>query len=182
MRKIVITFAAALTVAACTKAAEPPSQPYPDTVTDVSVPEFKLLNDALQIDFDRRQGETRPYSLVPTERPPGLLRMTPGGTDSTDGASVTSYAFGERRVQALVELSPKPTDTCELIKDGQLTPESRCVRDDKVGSTYVTVYFTEAVSSADEAAAFWAKTPMAPIDEVGWFTDLLTRAKAATTA
>lgn len=182
MRKIIIALVAALTVAACSTPAEPPTPTYPDTVTDVSVPEFKLLNDILQIDFDRRHSETRAYALVPAERPPGLLRMTPDGTDSAHGASVTSYEFGERRVQALVELAPEPTDTCELINDGQLTATSRCVRDEKIGSTYLTVYFTEAVTSADEALAFWSKTPMTPIDEAAWFADLLARAQAAVTA
>lgn len=184
MRKTFVILAA-LAVSGCSQPEQVTASP---PVVGETVAGHALLNDVLQIDFDRRGGLVQSYALVPATRPPGLLRMTSAGSHGEDGLHVMSYQFGTQWLHAQVELAPGPTDTCELIKDGQLTDETLCVRDDEVapngtGFTHVTVYFTGNVNTApeigdaetDEAAEFWARTEMVPIDQARWFTDLLER-------
>ncbi|MEU8238413.1 hypothetical protein AB0C07_09220 [Actinoplanes missouriensis] len=159
-------------------------------VQDESITDYELLNDVLHIDFNRRNGEREEYARVPAARPPGLLRMTPGGSHGEDGAFAMTYQFGEQWLHAIVELSPRDTDTCETVKADGI---GLCVRDGAVpaGSgerQHVAVYFTGNVSTeprvgdpeTDEAATFWSTTEMVPFDEAAWLTDLLTRGKAAT--
>ncbi|GAA1617200.1 hypothetical protein [Actinoplanes couchii] len=190
MRKLFIVLAVLVT-AGCSQV-EVASAPW---VADESVSERDLLNDALRIAFDRQDGVTQSYALVPATRPPGLVRMMPNGSHGDGGSFVTNYLFGRQELNALVELAPRETDTCELIKDGQSAAGTLCVRDDEVsanatGFTHVTVYFTgdgdvmprAGAAETDEAAEFWARTEMVPIDEARWFTDLLERGTAAAAA
>lgn len=187
MRRILVGLVV-LVVAGCSQ----PEAAASPVVVKKSVVEHALLNDALQIDFDRRHGSAQIYALVPATRPPGLLRMSPNGSHGDGGSFATTYQFGAQQLNAVVELSPRATEACELIKDGQLTPETLCVRDDEIaanptGFTHVTVYFTGNVGArpetrdreTGEAAEFWARTEMVPIDQAHWFTDLLERGTAA---
>ncbi|SDT53108.1 hypothetical protein [Actinoplanes derwentensis] len=187
MRKLFIVLAM-LAVAGCSQ----PDEVSAPRVLDESVAGHTLLNDALRIDFERRGGLVENYALVPATRPPGLRRMSPLGSKGDNGSFVVSYQFGEQWLHAQVELSPQATDTCEAIKDGQLNDETLCVRDGGIaanttGFTHVTVYLTGNVNTApeigdaetDEAAEFWARTEMVPIDQARWFTDLLERGTAA---
>ncbi|HWS34897.1 MAG TPA: hypothetical protein VN408_19430, partial [Actinoplanes sp.] len=95
---------------------------------------------------------------------------------------------------AQVELAPQATDTCEQIKSGQQHGGQLCVRDSGIstnptGFTHVTVFLTGNVNTTprigdeetDEAAEFWARTEMVPIDQARWFTDLLERGAEAAT-
>ncbi|MBB2947604.1 hypothetical protein FB565_007375 [Actinoplanes lutulentus] len=171
------------------------SQPS-DLTIDASVPEHKLLQDALRIDMDRQSGESRHFAMVPASRPPDLLRMGSGsnrtasdgtGSDGTDSV-VDSYQFGEQWLHALVELSEQPTETCASIRAEQSL--GMCVRDgdlDAPALRHLTVYFTGNVSTTpragdpetDRAQKFWSETDMVPITEAAWFADLVARGKAA---
>lgn len=190
MRKFFIVLAV-FGVAGC---AQPEVTSGPPVVAE-SVYGYALLNDALRIDFERRGGLVSTYALVPATRPPGLLRMSPLGSPGEDGSYVASYQFGEQRRYARVELAPRETDTCAEINTGRWHDEATCVRDSVIaanptGFTHVAVYFTGYVTSTpragdeetSEAAEFWARTEMVPIDQARWFTDLLERgAEAAAT-
>lgn len=175
---------------AADKAGTPPLQAS-DLVVNESVPEYRLVQDALRIDLDRRAGEVRHFALVPKNRPPDLLRMTIGsyGVD----AVVDTYQFGGQWGHTLVELAARPTDTCEGIQGGQSS--GMCVRDgaltrvapDAPGLRHVTVYLTGNVSTTprvgdpetDRAREFWAEVEMVPLSEAAWFTELVTRGRAA---
>jgi hypothetical protein len=170
---------------------ETPPLQASDLIVDESVPEYRLVQDALRIGLDRRAGEAQHFALVPKTRPPGLLRMSVG-TNGVD-AVVDTYQFGEQWLHALVQLADRPTDTCEGIKEGQRS--GMCVRDgaltrvapDAPSLRHVTVYFTGNVSTTpkvgdpetDTARKFWADVEMVPLAEAAWFTELVTRGKAA---
>lgn len=172
-------------------AAETPPLLASDLVVDESVPEYKLLQDALRIDLDRRAGESQHFALVPKTRPPDLLRMSIG-SDGTHSV-VDTYQFGQQWLHSLVELAAQPTDTCEGIRDEQSS--GMCVRDGSLTRVapempslrHVTVYFTGNVSTTpkvgdpetDRARTFWTEVEMVPLDEAAWFTDVVTRGRAA---
>ncbi|GIF16056.1 hypothetical protein [Actinoplanes teichomyceticus] len=162
-----------------------------DLIVDESVPEYRLLQDALRIDLARHDGEAEHFALVPKTRPPDLLGMGIG-SDGPD-AVVDGYQFGRQRLHTLVELSARPTDTCAGIRSERSS--AMCVRDgalthvapDAPGLRRVTVYFTGNVATApkagdaetDRARSFWAGAEMVPLDQAPWFTDLVTRGRAA---
>ncbi|WP_433825814.1 hypothetical protein ACQP2E_27360 [Actinoplanes sp. CA-015351] len=188
MRKLLVLAAAAgLAVAGC--AAGEPERPLPPRVLDESVADYRLLNDVSQIDFNRRHGEQEEYALVPATRPPGLLRMTPGGSHGENGSFVMTYQFGEQWLHALVELSPQATGTCESIEADQI---GLCVRSGAVAAgsgdqSHVAVYLTGNVNTAprvgdpetEEATDFWSTAEMVPFDEALWLVDLLARGRVA---
>ncbi len=171
-------------------ARQPAGQP-PSTAIDESVPEYRLLQDALQIDLARQAGEAQHFALVPKTRPPDLLRMSLGSNGP--GVVVDTYQFGDQWLHALVELAAQPTGTCEEIRDD---PASRlCVRDgaltrvapDAPSFRQLTVYLTGNVTTGpkvgdpetDRARKFWTEAEMVPLSEAAWFTDLVTRGRAA---
>ncbi|WP_430791600.1 hypothetical protein [Actinoplanes sp. G11-F43] len=185
MRQILAGLVVVVAAAGCSPNAEPMSVPV---VTDESIADHALLNDVLQIDYQRRNESSPAFALVPATRPPGLLRMPAGGSHGDGGSFVTNYQFGAQWLHAVVELSPQPTVTCDEADD----TSSMCVRDADIesnvsGFSHVTVYFTGNVNTApragdretDEAAEFWSRTEMVPIDEARWFADLLQRASTA---
>lgn len=175
---------------AADEAGTPPLQASDLTVNE-SVPEYKLLQDALRIGLDRQDGEVQHFVLVPKTRPPDLLGMSIGSNGP--GSVVDTYQFGKQWLYTLVELAAQPTDTCEVIRDEQSS--GMCVRDgaltrvaqDAPRLRHVTVYFTGNVSTTpkvgdpetDRARKFWADAEMVPLNEAAWFTDLVTRGKAA---
>ena len=186
-RLAVVAFVAGLTVAGCTTSE--PEESRPPLVYDESITDYKLLNDVLQIDFNRRNGESEEYALVPAARPPGLLRMMPGGSHGEGGSFVMTYQFGEQWLHALVELAPQATDTCGTVKADNV---GLCVRDGVIaegsgGQSHVAVYFTGNVNTeprvgdpeTDDATAFWSTAKMVPFNEATWLTDLLARGKGA---
>ncbi|MEU4562383.1 hypothetical protein AB0F72_28720 [Actinoplanes sp. NPDC023936] len=186
-RLVIAAVVAGFTVAGC--GTGEPEMSRPPLVYDESVTDYKLINDVMQIDFNRRNGKPEEYALVPGTRPPSLLRMTPGGSRGEDGSFVMTYQFGEQWHHALVELSPRATDTCESVKADGI---GLCVRDGVVPSgsgkqPHVAVYFTGNVTTepragdpeTDKAIDFWSTAEMVTFNEATWVTDLLVRGKAA---
>ncbi|MDR6325882.1 hypothetical protein [Actinoplanes couchii] len=156
---------------------------------DPSVPDGRLLESVLVIEKARASGAPG-YSYVPMTQPAGLTEMSAG---LQTGVVADSYTFGDPSVWAVVEFSAEPTGTCEGIRSGG--DAGRCVRQGAVetgrpgtGFENVTVYFTDSggvrsVSSESPqiavAGKFWATVEFVPIDEAGWFSDLLSRARSA---
>jgi hypothetical protein len=153
------------------------------------VPEYRLLQDALDITLARRAGEPN-FTYVPADRPPGLLRMfiAGDGTPITDG-----YEFGPQQLDAITTFSASPNDLCAIRKRGQVS--GLCVRDGAVTPAppdpalrHLVVHFagninaTPSTRDVTTAAAlqFWADTTFVPLDRAAWFADLLSRAEQAT--
>jgi len=147
-----------------------------------AAPEYKLLQDALDISAERREGSVN-FSYVPRRRPPGLLRMHIGG----QGDAVTDgYQFGPQKLMATAAFSEKPTSICDTIRKGESS--GLCVRDSATTPApalpafrHVVVYFSGNVGASPDAGdpgtaaakQFWAETEMVPVEEAGWFTELL---------
>jgi hypothetical protein len=159
---------------------------------DTSVPEHRLLEDALTIAADRQSGETEHFAYVPKTRPPDLLRMTSGGR----GDAVTDiYQSGAQQLHTIVEFAAQPTGTCRLIEDGRTLAGSLCVHESRLAGpattpparTHVTVYLTGTVGAGprsgdpdtDRATRFWSKTELIPLDRAAWFQELVARGRAA---
>jgi hypothetical protein len=175
--------------------ADEPAKPALQPSVDESVPEYKLLQDVLRIDFDRQAGGGQRYALVPKTRPPDLLRMNIGSIVTADGVEtvMTGYQFGQQWLHALVEVAAKPTKTSEYVRTDH--KRAMWVRNDAVPERaagtprfrHVTVYFTGNVNTApkagdpetERARKFWREAEMVSLDEAPWFTNLLTRGRAA---
>jgi hypothetical protein len=154
-------------------------------VVDPSVPEAKLLNGVLYVDERRRSGEPVGFAHVPRERPPGLTDVTPDLSGGGDSARTDSYrlTLGGSRVFVFVEFAARPTATCE---DTRGMTHAVCVRTAELpepGVRYVTVYLTAGsaavLADAGQVRRFWAGVDLVPVGEAAWFTDLVTRARAA---
>lgn len=186
---VALAVAAGLLVAVV-RSAEPAPVPVTaaDLVVDESVPEHRLLWDALVIELERRNGAERHFAYLPARRPPDLHGMGIGSDDAGNDSVVDGYHFGSRNAQANVELAPRRTDLCPIIREGQLSPGTVCVREGAIGGGHVTVYLvgdglTPAEPGAPEqqrATRFWAGTEMVPYEKAAWFADLLARGHAAT--
>ncbi|WP_229074244.1 hypothetical protein [Actinoplanes sp. DH11] len=148
-----------------------------DLMIDEAVPEHQLLRDVLVIDLERRNGELRHFAYLPEHRPPGLTGMNIGSDDVGHGSVVDGYHLG--RSQVLVELAPRQTGLCRIIREGQLTAASRCLRDDAVDGVPEFRRVTAYSSDRGADGAFWARTAMVPLAEAGWFTELVARGNAA---
>ena len=183
-------------------AAREPTLVVPDSkIVDSSVPESKLLQSVLYVDEWWEFGNPVGFTYLPKFRPPGLVSVAPGNPPNLSGGShrgtgngalIDSYHFkvGGSRLQGVVEFSARPTSTCGAMKG---VTHAVCVRNKALSNPsptdpdikYMTVYFTgysdAALMSADAAKAkrFWANVDMVPIKEAAWFTDLVSRARAA---
>jgi hypothetical protein len=137
------------------------------------------VEDALQIDFDRRAGTTEHFGVVPKIRPPGLLRMAAG---SGGDALVDSYRYGDDKLSANVEFAAQPTGTCDLIRSGTSMKGTRCVRTSRQDGRHVTVYLVGNVATTpragDPAEAFWADAELVPLERAAWFAELVSRGQA----
>ena len=167
---------------------------------DPAAPEAKLLDSVLYVQSWRDFGNPVGFAYVPRTRPPGLVAIGPGNPPDLNGGSHRGSGNGARldsyvleidgaRVQAVVEFAAGPTSTCA---DTAGMTHAVCVRDRQldddpadVGLRHTTVYFTAgsdaALTSAGAGAArrFWAGVAFVPVAEAGWYTDLVTRARAA---
>lgn len=168
---------------------------------DPSVPEYKLLDSVLYVDEWRAFGNPVGFTYLPKSRPPGLVSIGPGNPPDLSGGShrgtgngalIDAYdaKAGGSRVSGIVEFSARPTSTCDDVRE---MTHAVCVRSGKLANPsptdpdvrYVTVYFTAdndaALTSAEakKLGRFWAEVDMVPAGEAAWFTDAVTRARAA---
>jgi hypothetical protein len=157
-------------------------------VVDFSVPEHELLDDVLAIEAARSAGGFS-FSYVPATRPEGLRRLSGG----TAGPTVLdNYRLGTEPVQLFVEFAEKPTGTCAGLRSDP--GSGLCVKEATLAAAAddprmraMTIYVGQVGTQStipDDATTrairrFWSSTAMVPAAEAGWFTDLVTRARAA---
>lgn len=154
-------------------------------LVDPNVADHELLDSVLDIVSARANGEPQ-FSYLPETPPPGLRRMGGGST----APIIDSYDLTDRTIrQVSVEFSAQPAAACTDMS----TPETAqgCTRsgwlqpapsDPRFRHVTVYLYGPGAGKSSPSylaAKSYWSKTKLVPIDEAKWFTDLVTRAKAA---
>lgn len=186
---VLLILLGALGILAWRQSSEPeePASALPAApAVDPSVPEYKLLHDALQIVASRESGTVN-FSYLPKSRPPDLSRLHLGGGGDTVG---DGYQFGKDKLLAIVEFGSRPVDSCK-----ELSAPEICVREGQLSGAaagagkfrYIAVRFTGNVAATPnlddpataEARRFWATVEMVPISEAAWFSELVARARNA---